>query len=253
MKPIIKTLLVFCLAFYIFGCSPPPNLRPFAEQTADMSSAIGQSFTQVETALSEADIQREQVKNLVATWESTEKTLEALVDYSDRLVSVAEAGYKGEKAVDAIAEGLKAISKTFDLVALPSTAIDAVSKGVKFIDEQILRVEKTRSLKNAVGAAQPAIDTIANLITRNLDDLNTINTASGDKWLNDHREQHESIVEYYEALVKRDSLALRELTAITQYNSLKYQLSKTSSKEEREKIERRAKFLFAAMVWILQQ
>lgn len=206
----------------LWGCLPPPNIKPFANQTANMSSVIGKGYAQIETLLSQADQEQGEVKKLTEAWDSTKKTLNAIVEYSDAIVSLADVGNDGSDAVESVATSLQGLADTVGIVFPASKAVDAGIEVIKIVNTQLARIRAQKALKDAIDSAQPAVEKIAEVIKQNLDDLNTINLQVGEKLALDHQYYNKNVVEYYEALIERDNSIVRELTAITKNDNLRY-------------------------------
>ncbi len=250
--------MMFCIMILFWGCLPPPNVKPFADQTVNMSSVIGKGYTQIETLLSQADQEQGQEKKLSEAWDGTKKTLNAVVEYSDAIVSLADAGNNGSDAVESVATSLQALADTVGTVLPASGVVDAVTEVTKIVYAQIARIRTKKALKDAVEAAQPAVEKIAELIKQNLDNLNTINLQAGEKLEVDLQDSHKNVVEYYEALIERDNNIVRELTSITINENLRYlkdlradsevmlsgiDLTTSTADTLAQKIEQRRKFL----------
>jgi hypothetical protein len=242
VKMLLKCGVVIGLMVFFWGCSVTlPNIRPFAEQTRRMVSAVDKGYTHAETLLSmveepdesiEEELTEEQkeslakaeelwssadsggdaLKKLGKNWKLMKKVLKALVRYSDELAALADAGSKGEEAAHGVADALNGILETMSNGALniPAKLVTAF----KEINKTLARIRARKALKEAVEEAQPVINTIVTIIAANLDELAIINEMAGRVLGIRHHNTNQRMSNYYEALIESQQTIFEILTTI---------------------------------------
>lgn len=227
MKKIMYALILITIMLFS-ECRPLPNIEPFADQTVTMTSAIGKSFSQTESLLSQTDICNGEVKKLRDSWNQTRQTLTSLIAYSDALASLVESGKKGEEVGKTLAGTLKDLAAKVGLKPV-SEGLEIVTGPAAKIYGEIAKIRAKKSLKKAVETAQPVIEEISKIIIKNLDALNEINKTTELELLriNDESERYKFVVPYYKAMLSLDEIHVKELTLIAQYltDPVQYELT----------------------------
>ena len=200
---------------FLGGCSSTlPDIRPFAEQTTKMSSAVGNAYTRTETLLLETKIDNETAKNLKKSWAQTRQTLNAVVVYSSELAALADTGRKGSEAADGVANALQRLIGVVGLGRIPENFIEAF----KELNKTVAAIRARKSLKDAVGEAHPAIIVISQIVACNLDNLDNISQSAGLKIATDAiTTNDQSVLNYYNALSRAENRALEILENILDY------------------------------------
>jgi hypothetical protein len=244
-KMVLKCGVVIGLLVFFWGCSVTlPNIRPFAEQTRRMVSAVDNGYTHAETLLSMVEEpdepsgtqqnqkQEELSEKAEALWKSAgsgeeafltlqnnwklmKKVLNALVIYSDELAALADAGAKGEEAAQGVADALNGVVKTMTNGALniPGDLVNAF----KELNKTLAKIRARKALKKAVEEAQPVINTIIEIISRNLDELEKINNSAGRALRILHRNKNQPMLNYRDVLIESQQTIFEILTGILHY------------------------------------
>lgn len=196
------------------GCAPPvPDLSPFAEQTAGMSSAVEVGFDRTRGLLIGAELGAAEVRELERAWRQTGMTLDALVAYSGTLADLAAAGSSGAEVGEQLAAALDDVVGVLGLSPFPPPFEAAVAE----LAASVAAVRAHRALRRAVGAAQPAVDGIAELVVANLASLDTLVQEAGLEVATTHEVEHGPLVAYHASLERQERTALRALTLILDY------------------------------------
>lgn len=196
------------------GCAPPvPDLSPFAEQTAGMSSAVEVGFDRTRGLLIGADLGAVNVRELERAWRQTGATLDALVAYSGTLADLAAAGSSGAGVGRQLAAALDDVVGVLGLGPIPPPFEAAVAE----LAASVAAVRAHRALRRAVGAAQPAVDGIAELVVANLASLDTLVQEAGLEVATGHEVEHGPLVAYHASLGRQERTALRALALILDY------------------------------------
>ena len=201
--------------FFLSGCGSAtlPDIKPFAEQTTKMASAAGNAYTQAENLLSATDIEADEIKKLRQEWEQTRPALHAMVAYSNALAALADTGAKGGESAGAVADVLQGLLSVVGVEKVSEKLVGAIKK----VNELIAAVRAKKSLKDAIAQAQPAIDSMCEVIAKDLEDLEEINQAAGTEIERIHIEANKPIAKYYEALMEADKTILEILGLILDY------------------------------------
>jgi len=154
------------------GCSLP-NLRPFSEATQELRESVHLTQRQVQEnldALARQDAERFKVhaEAFAQIWKTRLDLLDALLDYSASLASIAEAGEGGGRSVEAVGDSLKQLTAAAGQAGLiAQAALDAGG----LIYNVIATVRAEKSLRTAVLAADPAIQDIAANLDKDFETL----------------------------------------------------------------------------------
>jgi len=230
---------------FSWGCSVfLPDIRPFAEQTRRMVSAVDNGYTHAETLLSmkeepdessgtqqnreheelsekaealwkSAGSGEDALKTLGNNWKLMKRVLNALVIYSDELAALADAGSKGEEAAQGVADALNGVLATMSNGALniPGNLVNAY----KELNKTLAKVRARKALKKALEEAQPVINIITEIIARNLDELEKINNSAGRALSILHLNKNQSMLNYRDILIQEQRTIFEILTGILHY------------------------------------
>lgn len=174
-------LLILC-ALSLGGCRTAPDMKPFADGTAQLASAIK---TSGQTVVAEVDAMsvkwdKDQRAAALATAEKFEQQwgrrnalADALADYSASLAAIASAGEQGEKSALAVADSFKKFTDAID-VAIPQAAAvgEAVKIGAKLYGK-FAQAYAARTLGGTMRRLQPAIDETTLVLGGNLQQIET--------------------------------------------------------------------------------
>ena len=118
---------VVVLAVVLVACGIP-DLKPFSDATASMSTVLKQGFERTRASLSAAtetagddNVARfnQSLKELDARWKETRKALSSLVAYSDSLAAIAEAGKKGKETMAKVTTALTDLASSVGGLSIP--------------------------------------------------------------------------------------------------------------------------------------
>lgn len=217
---ITQSIVLMMIVLMVSSCRISiPAVKPLADNTAKMSTAIGTAYTNTETLLAQTDIDDKKLKELEKAWEPTKKALVALVAYSDSLAALADAGAKGKEGAQALADSLNSLIGAVQPIASIPTIPATVVNAFKAINSIVASMRARKALKEAVGDAEPAIETISEIITYNLKELKNINETAGTKILTDLRLKNQGLSNYYESLSVDNNRTMQILTLILDYQN----------------------------------
>lgn len=166
----------------ISGCASIPNVSSFNEQTArlrivnsaefnDISSAFGGLIDSADRQRLDGRMEQNDFDEYKKQWQEQQtelnklarefnKTLGQAVAYSEAMAELAAAGKKGGEAAESLMESLNGFSGMFGGPAL-FVAGDTAANIIGKIADAYTRRQALQSLSEAVTAAQPAVDAIA--------------------------------------------------------------------------------------------
>lgn len=173
----VASFVIF-IALTTAGCTTLPDVKPFAESTAALSAAAGTHYRDVssEVASLKATLQpgesadsekfkkrkselEETQKIFAATEEALNALFAAMTTYSEKVVSLAAAGKTGPDAAQSLLDSVNGFAQ---LGGLPAVTVAApVTAAFKKIADAFTQRQAAKSLKEAVAAAQPGVDIVA--------------------------------------------------------------------------------------------
>jgi hypothetical protein len=204
--------LIVLAAVTLTGCATIPTIKPFDEQTSRMVSGIKTGYTSSQLSL--ATLSPEDGKKLAEAWAPTAVSLNAVVAYSKALTSLAEQGGKGAESANALAGALDGVITSIGFGSIPGGVASAIAE----LNKNVAAMRARRSLQEAVGAAQPAIDKISLILADQLVDLASLHELTAITTLGTHRRNHQEMVDYIEAEQRAEARVLRILRRVLDYH-----------------------------------
>jgi hypothetical protein len=173
----VVSSLVF-IALTTIGCTTLPDVKPFAESTAALSAAAGTQYRDVSSEVASLEPQLQpgesessatfatrkvQLEASQKAFAATEKSLDALsaamTTYSEKVVSLTAAGKTGADAAQSLLDSANGFAQ---LGGLPAATVAApITNAFKAIADAFTRKQAAKSLKEAVDAAQPGVNIVA--------------------------------------------------------------------------------------------
>lgn len=153
------------LASLLAGCTLP-NLKPFAESTAQIHAAVLTVDSEAPALLREAgkaDAADKLDKHLAVR----RLAMNAVLNYADSLAHITEAGQSGQKSADRVADSLGGLLGALKLAPLSGEALAVVTMAYA----QVAQARAAGAFAEAVGQADPAIQAVATILTKDLEDL----------------------------------------------------------------------------------
>ena len=159
-------------ALALAGCTQLPDVTPFATATADMAAAVRSAGPAVASEVARMEGGGATAGRLAESWAARDAAMVAVVMYSDSLVSIVNAAHDRGNAIGALAEKLGGLASAAGF-ALPgsSAAVGVVTDAARFVWAQIELARGARTLEDALTAAQPAVDRIAEKLGDDFRDL----------------------------------------------------------------------------------
>jgi hypothetical protein len=169
-------LFVVFIALTTAGCTTLPDVKPFAESTAALSAAAGTHYRDVSSEVASLkptslpgetneafQLRKDQIEAAQKTFAATEKELNALfaamTQYAEKAVSLAAAGKTGPDAAQSLLDSANGFAK---LGGLPVIAVaEPITKAFKAIADEFTKRQAAKSLKEAVAAAEPGVNMVA--------------------------------------------------------------------------------------------
>jgi hypothetical protein len=173
------TLLLVAFVLSIAGCQMP-NVQPYADATARLRDAI-QVAGETTVARLKGDRKPFDLENpprpgddaypaweLSQLWEIRLAAANALVAYADSLSDITAAGNQAGGNAQKLGTTISGLASGLAGVSAPSQEVVALAAK---LTELAIKVKASHDLAKAVERAQPAVEGIAELLTKDLDDL----------------------------------------------------------------------------------
>ena len=163
------------------GCTTLPDVQPFAESTASLAAAAGSHYSDVAVdvaALKPAllpgekktdagyKLRKKGIEDTQVIFKETEKNLNtlfgAMTTYSEKLANLVAAGKTGSEAAKSIVDSVQGFTELAGVSGLPIDSVAGpITKGFKSIADEFTAMQAKDSLKEAVAAAQPGVNLVA--------------------------------------------------------------------------------------------
>lgn len=169
-----RLCVVLPAAVLTTACAPLPDVTPFSTATRELASAVRISGDAAAVAIADArsddegDAQK-QAQAFREAWEARNGAMNALVHYSDSLAAIVQ-GFNDAKANTAkLSQSLQDLATATGLLTAGAGPGVGVGVGIaNLVVEQIAKVKAANSLEEALIAAQPVVDTVAENLGRRL-------------------------------------------------------------------------------------
>jgi hypothetical protein len=168
----VRRLLITLSVSLASACTALPDVRPFADGTAALSTSAGAYYGEINAEIqslrppeppASTSVSNEDFEQTQARFAATKKLLDALffamTAYSEKVVILVDSGKKGGEA----AQSLMNTSQGFGtLVGLAGAPISGeVAAAIKAIADEFTRRQSLQSLTEALGAADPGVQMVA--------------------------------------------------------------------------------------------
>ncbi|MFN7020536.1 MAG: hypothetical protein ACK4WH_04305 [Phycisphaerales bacterium] len=180
-------LAAVALGLLLTACQSTPDISAWNKATADVASSVSEGFhaaagvngsiaTRLETAERDPDdmIYRQVVDRyravadaLNARAEDYEQVFGAIADYSASLAAIARAADNSQQTVEAVAGSLNTLVESVGGTRLAGAGFELG----KALANEVIKVKAARDFAEAVEKADPAIESLAGLLDKDLEDL----------------------------------------------------------------------------------
>jgi hypothetical protein len=171
------------------GCASLPDASPYLDATLQLRSAVAATGTAVATELDaaaaastgddRAALERH-AKTFGEEWLARVEAADAMVAYAQSLADLSRAGNEGADAARSLAGALTQLAGGVGLALPAAGAMTPATDAAAFVYAQVAAVRASRSLEEALVAAQPAVNQIAALVGKDLDaSLRIVRAAHG--------------------------------------------------------------------------
>lgn len=171
-----RALLAAALLLLAAGCAPLPTAQPFVDATRQYRASLAAGGGVLEQELAEAG-GAEAAQRFAKSWELRLRAADALVSYSKAIAAVADSGSRGAESAQRVADSAQTLAGAVGLAA-PGAAAAVATDTAAFIYAQIAAARAARSLADALGQAQPAVERIAGIMARDLADAEALLRAA---------------------------------------------------------------------------
>ena len=174
-------LLIIIFAFIGIGCITIPDVRPFADSTANLAAAAGSHYQEIASEIAslkpvlipgekETDEKyknrKTQLENTQKLFRETDRNLDklfnAMVTYSEKLTSLVAAGKSGGEAAQSIFDSVQGFADIANISGLSLGAVATpITKGFKAIADAFTKMEAKKTMKEAIAAAEPGVNMVS--------------------------------------------------------------------------------------------
>ncbi len=221
----VRRLLLPALLALMTGCASLPDVTPYRDATLKLRSTVlaGGHAVQagLETAAAEYPAQdpttkdlREKAARFSTAWQARIEGADALVAYTEAVANIARAGAEGPATARSLADALIRLATGVGIALPPAGTVAPVTDVAAFVYGHIAAARASQSLDQALQAAQPAVDRVASVLSRDLRDSVEILRAAHDLQLTAVTDQYRSERGYLTAL-NRERKALYAKDALT--------------------------------------
>lgn len=195
-RPWYPTIYSLLLITLLSGCGTLPDAKPFADATNALSSAVKTSGEAVSASLRDAGavMPTDESKQYEAyavdlqnAWADRIKATQGAAAYAEAIADLIAAGKQGGETAKKVGDSLGALAAAVN-IPIAAPVAGALGDIGRFIADRIAIVKASKTLEEAVAQAQPAVDRIAEKLSKDAaDNLKPIllnaykNTASGIK------------------------------------------------------------------------
>lgn len=162
------TFLVLISTTLLTGCSLP-NLKPFADATAELHTAVLGTDSNVRKTLSEAGAQKK-AQELGKELAVRITAMKAVVNYTDSLANITEAGRTGSDNAGKLAGAVDGFLGALSAPTLSSNYV-AIAKSLYGV---VASVRAAHSFSQAVEKADPAIQAMAEILIADFNVLESL-------------------------------------------------------------------------------
>jgi len=170
--------LVAGLVAVLAGCATLPDVAPYRDATVQLRSSVLASGNAVgaelrNAALAVGDKARpgleERAQDFSENWKARVESVDALVAYAQALADITKAGKEGADTARSLAGALTQLAGGVGIALPPAGAVATVTDTAAFVYAQVAAVKASRSLEEALVAAQPAVNEIAAKLGKDMD------------------------------------------------------------------------------------
>lgn len=220
MKTVLKLVAMALVIAIGSSCVTLPDIKPFADKTAEMANALSQGYTLVEGLLAETEGGQANVQLLKKRWELTQKALTAAVAYADALAALADAGQKGGESADALINSINGLKEAVEpIIGITAAIPDNVISAFRLINEVVAKLRARKALKEAVAQAKAAVNAIAQILSLNFKSLVEISQLSAGELLSAHAAANRPLNSYHTSLMEADAGIGKILSMILDYKN----------------------------------
>lgn len=210
MKRTIRVVAGLLLAL-LTGCASLPDMTPYRDATLQLRSAVLAGGHAVQSGLESAaadypagdetakDI-RDKAAKFSSAWQARIEGVDALVAYAEAVTDLARSGAEDPATVRTLADSLTRLAGGVGIALPPAGTLATVVDTASFVYGHIAAARAAQSLNQALQAAQPAIDRVATVLGKDLQDSVAILRAAHDLQLTAMTEKYRDERGYLTAL-----------------------------------------------------
>jgi hypothetical protein len=173
----LRRVLGVAIVLHTGACAQLPDLAPFARATGEMAGAVRAAGPAVVSEVRLLEGGDEIASRLERSWEARAAALDVVAHYADSLASTVGSSRGNGEAAAAVARSIGELAGAAG-APVPPSALGAASDAARFIWAQVQLAAGARSLVEALAAAQPVVDRVAETLDADSTGLATIVRAA---------------------------------------------------------------------------
>jgi hypothetical protein len=160
------------LAIVLGGCTPLPDVSPFSTATTQLSSAVRTSGLATADEVAGMTNGGQLSTDLRTAWKARIAAMDAMTSYADSLVAIVNASNDAGNSASALADKVGNLATAAGIInPAAGASVKVAADTAKLVWTNIARARGAASLQDAIDAAQPAIETIAETLALDGKDL----------------------------------------------------------------------------------
>ena len=201
----------------LYGCATPPDAGKLADASVQLRSAIAASGSAVALELDSAG-QVDRAQQFREAWTVPDRAATALADYSEAVAEIVKSGREGGDSARRLADAGFQLATGVGIVVPAAGSVAAGVDVAVFVYQQIALARAANSLEQSLERLQPAVERIADLIGKQLDDAQVILVSSNRIAEQTLRSRYSDETGYLLAL-RKERLGLYRVTPLTPSNA----------------------------------
>ena len=231
LRPNAKLIAVVTLIALLAACAEIPDIKPFADATANLATASDKGYRQTEAQLATlqaenpdlTDAAKKSLNELRTRWKPTKEAMTALVSYTDSLSALADAGNSGKEAAKRLTDSFEGLyGAVGQLMPLPglSTGVKTAFDAIGAVNGAIAKMRARNSLRDAAEDAAPAVQVVAKVLAENFVSLEQLSRSAGTAGAAAFENKNHVLLDYHQALLENDTRITKILSLMIRYYGL---------------------------------
>jgi len=243
---LVAGCLATALLSVLAGCATLPDVKPFTDATVSLRSAVASGGAATVAELGRVDNPgvKAEADKLAKAWEERDKLFAALIAYASSLQAIVDSGSAGAESAKALADAVTKLASAANIVQPGAgPAVDVASQTAVFVYEQIAKIRAAVSLEAALTEAQPAIERIAQAMSKDMKALDDLVRLASKAQTDAIRIENQARLSYRASLIQSREVLMKRMGNALDQNQKPTQLA------DADELKRADELLQAADAW----